>query len=108
MLDTIASNNLQVIFDPQNLLNIENYKDQDNLVKESFDLFGDRIMVLHAKDYAIEGNDLKVVPAGRGLLNYKPIVAEMVKRKPYSYVLFEDSKPEFVEASREFFIKNIG
>jgi L-ribulose-5-phosphate 3-epimerase len=107
MIDTIASNNLQVIFDPENLLNIENHKDQDSIVKESFDLFGDRIMVLHAKDYTINGNDLKVVPAGTGLLNYKPIVAEMVKRKPYSYVLFEDSKPEFVEASRDFFMKSI-
>ena len=69
MIDKIDSNNLQVIFDPINLLNIENYKNQDRVIKDSFNLFGDKIVIIHAKDFTIEDGKLVQVAPGKGILN---------------------------------------
>jgi L-ribulose-5-phosphate 3-epimerase len=103
VIDTVGSNNLQVIFDPVNLLSADNYNDQDRIINESFELFGDRMMVLHAKDFVIEQGKPKVVPAGSGMLNYKLVCDLMMQTKPYIYTLLEDTKPEFLSGCREFF-----
>lgn len=102
VIDTIQSNNLQVIFDPVNLMTFENYKDQDSIIKESFDLFGDRMMVLHAKDFDLEGESIKVVPVGTGKLNYRLVYDLVTTHKPYIYAILEDTKPQFLDASRDF------
>ena len=102
MLDTIGSNNLQVIFDPVNLLTVENYRDQDRIIQESFELFGDRMLVLHAKDFIVEADRIKTVPSGQGLLNYPLLLGLLKNTKPYIYTLLEDTKPEFLDASRTY------
>lgn len=102
LIDTIQSNNLQVIFDPVNYLNADNYTGQDNMIKESIELFGDRIVALHAKDFIIEENRAKVVPPGKGLLNYELLINLLKQKKPYLYALTEDIRPEFMEYSKAF------
>ncbi len=54
LLDDIRSSSLQVLFDPVNLLSVENFREQDRIIQESFDLFGERIAIIHAKDFAPE------------------------------------------------------
>ncbi|HYH04993.1 MAG TPA: TIM barrel protein, partial [Bacillota bacterium] len=107
ILDTIGSNNLQVIFDPVNLLTVENYQDQDRIIQESFELFGDRMLVLHAKDFIVEDDRIKTVPAGQGLLNYSLLLGLLKQTKPYIYTLLEDTKPEFLDTSRAHLINLI-
>lgn len=102
VLDTIASNNLQVIFDPVNLLSIENYKKQDDIIKESFELFGDKIIIIHAKDFIIEDGKMKTVETGKGMLNYELLFKFLKERKPYIEILFEDSKAENADEIRQF------
>jgi L-ribulose-5-phosphate 3-epimerase len=102
LLDSIGSDHLQVIFDPVNLLDIDNYQKQDRIIEESFELFGDRMLVLHAKDFQIADGTLKTVPAGQGLLNYQLLIKLIKQAKPYIYTLFEDTKPEELEASRQY------
>jgi len=80
IIDKVNSNNLQVIFDPVNLLNIENYKNQEEVIKKSFDLFGDKIAIIHAKDFIIEDGNLKQVAPGKGMLNYK-LLCDLIKKK---------------------------
>ena len=53
MLDELDSPNVQVVFDPVNLLDFGNYRDARHIVEEAFRLFGDRIAVVHAKDYRV-------------------------------------------------------
>jgi L-ribulose-5-phosphate 3-epimerase len=102
LLDSIGSDNLQVIFDPVNLLNIDNYREQDRIIRESFDLFGDRMLVLHAKDFQISDGQLKTVPAGQGLLNY-PLLINLIKQaKPYIYTLLEEVKPANLDNARNY------
>ncbi|MDF9826071.1 L-ribulose-5-phosphate 3-epimerase [Ereboglobus sp. PH5-10] len=97
LIDEVGSNNLQIIFDPVNLVNADNHKNQDAIIEESFALFGERIAAFHAKDFVItpEG-EYKQVAAGTagGLLNY-PLFFKLAKQhKPWAYVLLEDTNPE--------------
>ena len=64
MLDTVASNNLQVVFDPVNLLSLENHHEQERVIGESLELFGDRIAIIHAKDFVVENGQFKMYKRG--------------------------------------------
>ncbi|MEW9669371.1 sugar phosphate isomerase/epimerase family protein [Ammoniphilus sp. 3BR4] len=102
LLDSINSNNLQVIFDPVNLLTIENYKNQEEIIEEAVDLLGDRIVILHAKDFILEGNELKPAAVGKGLLNYDFLMKLIKAKKPFINILMEDTKEPFIEESMAF------
>lgn len=106
LLDEVASNNIQVVFDPVNFLNIKNYERQDEMIKEAIELFGDRIVAIHAKDFIVEDGHMKIVPAGRGQLNYKLLMKLIKDKKPFVNILLEDIKEEFMEESVNF-LKNI-
>ena len=97
VLDTIASNNLQVVFDPVNLLTPDNHGDQHRVIGESLDLFGERIIAVHAKDYIAEGNSLRIVPAGSGQLDYRSFLPAIATRKPLINVLLEEAPEEAVD-----------
>lgn len=99
LLDTIDSNNLQVILDPVNLLTIDTYQNQEEIFQEAMELFGDRVIILHAKDFVIEDNKLVPIAVGRGLLNYDYILKVMKKKKPFINILLEETKEPFINES---------
>lgn len=102
LLKVIPSHNLQVIFDPVNLLTPENHHDQDRIIQESFEYFGEKILILHAKDFMIEKEQLRTLPAGRGMLNYKLIARLLKEQKPYINILLEDTTPSDAPQSMAF------
>ena len=99
LLDRVHSNNLQVILDPVNLLTIENYQEQDQIIQEAFELLGDRIAILHAKDFIVEDNQLKTVAVGQGLLNYDAVLKQIKQKKPYLNILMEETTEPFINQS---------
>lgn len=105
VLDNIDSNNLQVIFDPTNYITPENYKNQDELIKKAFDLFGDRIVAVHAKDFICEDNEIKLAPIGKGLLDYELLLSVLKEKYPYIDIFFESTKPEHVDDSIDYITK---
>ncbi|MCA9734300.1 MAG: sugar phosphate isomerase/epimerase [Deferribacteres bacterium] len=105
MLDKIDSPHLQVIFDPVNLLSIENYENQDKIIEESFDLFGDKIAIIHAKDFIIKDNELHQLAPGNGLLNYKLLCKLIKKRKPYIEILMEEMSESIISESMAYIEK---
>ncbi|WP_306073304.1 sugar phosphate isomerase/epimerase family protein [Neobacillus driksii] len=102
LLDSINSKNLQVILDPVNLLTIDNYQNQEEIFQEAMDLFGERVVILHAKDFIIENNQLVPTAVGKGLLNYKYIIEEIKKKKPFINILLEETKEPFIDQSIAF------
>jgi L-ribulose-5-phosphate 3-epimerase len=102
LLDSINSNNLQVVLDPVNLLTIDTYQNQEEIFQEAMDLFGDRVVILHAKDFIIENNELVPTAVGKGLLNYEYILKEVKKKKPFINILLEETKEPFIEQSIAF------
>ena len=90
MLDTFKTNNLQIVFDPVNLLSASNYIDRERIIEESFELFGDKIAVFHAKDFIIDNGCMKKVQIGEGLMDYEPIIKLLEKHKPYTNFIMEE------------------
>lgn len=97
LLDKIGSGNLQVVFDPVNFITGENYLSQDGIIKEAFELFGDRMAAFHAKDFTVDNGKINSVQAGRGSLNY-PLAFRLLKaHRPHMDILMEDTQPDVVE-----------
>lgn len=102
LLDTIDSNNLQVILDPVNLLTMDTYKNQEEIFQEAMELLGDRVVVLHAKDFIVEDNQLIPTAVGKGLLNYDFILNMINKKKPFINILLEETKEPYIDESIAF------
>ena len=102
VLDAIGSPNLQIIFDPVNLLDICNYKDRAAIIAEAIDVLGEDIAMVHIKDFKVENNSLVSVAAGTGEMNYDRIIRFMKERKPYIHATLENTVPENAVASREY------
>lgn len=94
VLDEIASPNLQIIFDPVNLLDGDNYKDQKEICKEAIDLLGDDIAMIHLKDYQPVNGEIKSMACGLGVMDYTDIVKFAKERKPFIHATLEDTVPE--------------
>jgi L-ribulose-5-phosphate 3-epimerase len=107
VLDTIKSNNLQVIFDPVNLIDQTNFEDQDRIMAESFDLFGDRIAIIHAKDFTIENGVYKQVRTGQGILNYKLLMDWVKTRKPGISILLEEASEATAQECASYIRSNV-
>ncbi|WP_407272078.1 sugar phosphate isomerase/epimerase family protein [Radiobacillus sp. PE A8.2] len=99
LLDDIDSNNLQVIFDPTNYLTKENYVHQEQVIQEAYELFGDRIIILHAKDFIIDGEQVKEAPVGQGLLNYDVIFNYIKANKPHINIILEETKEPYINGA---------
>ncbi len=102
VLDRIQSPNLQIILDPVNLLGIENYKDQVEIVKHAIDVLGEDVAVVHIKDFIVNNNELVSVAAGNGLMNYDDVIRFMKERKPYIHATLENTVPENAVEARKF------
>ncbi len=102
VLDEIASPNLQIILDPVNLLCRDNLEQQDEIISEAFDLLCDDIAVIHMKDFRIEGDDLRSIPAGEGGLNYDLLLKRIKAYKPFVHCTLENTSPDNAVRTREF------
>ena len=106
VLEEIASPNLQIILDPVNLLGMDNYAQQTEVIEEAIDLLGEATAVIHMKDFIVRDNSLVSVAAGSGELNYKPIIQFIKARKPYIHCTLEDTIPENAVDAR-LYIENM-
>lgn len=102
VLDAVASPNLQIIFDPVNLLDISNYQDREAIIAEAIGLLGDDIAMVHIKDFVVQDGKLVSVAAGTGEMNYEQIIRFIKERKPYVHVTLENTTPENAVQAKEY------
>ena len=102
VLDEIASPNLQIIFDPVNLLDISNYQNRAEIIHEAIEVLGKDIAVVHIKDFKVENNELISVAAGTGEMDYSEIIRFIKKEKPYVHVTLENTVPDNAVAARKY------
>lgn len=76
VLEAVHSDALQIILDGVNLLTPQNHAQADAIMEESLRRLGDRIQVLHMKDYRIvEGKaDVQAVACGLGGMDYSRLL----------------------------------
>lgn len=106
VLDEIASPNLQIIFDPVNLLDHSNYQNREEIFAEAIDLLGEDIAMVHIKDFVVKDNELVSVAAGTGEMDYSQIIRFMKEKKPYIHATLENTVPENAVTARKY-IQNL-
>ena len=102
VLEAIQSPNLRIIFDPVNLLYPGNLDERGKVIGEAMEKLCDRIAVVHLKDCVPDGDDLKSIAAGTGVMDYKEILKFIKARKPYIHTTLENTVDENAVSSRVF------
>ena len=108
VLDEIDSPNLQLIFDPVNVLYAGNYEKQDEIIRTAFELCGNDICCMHLKDFVLENGEMKSVRSGSGLLNYPLLMSYVKTYKPFVHCLLENTRPENAVGAKHFVEEQYG
>ena len=101
LVNDLNSPNIVVIFDLLNLLTIDNYKNQEEIIDIAFELLGDKIAVIHLKDFIIENDQLRQCEIGKGLLNISKILSIIKNQKPNIPIILEETKENNLVCSIE-------
>ena len=102
VLSAIRSHNLRIILDPVNLLYPGNIDQREQVIGDAIEKLGDKVAVVHLKDFVPAGDDLKSVAAGTGEMDYTQILRFMKERKPYIQATLENTTNDNAVTSREF------
>lgn len=97
VLDEIGSHNLQILFDPVNLLNMENVDAREEIFAEAIELLGKDIAMIHFKDFLRKdaNGQLAATGAGQGGMgDYRTILRFAKQEKPYIFATLENTTPE--------------
>lgn len=102
LLDEVSSPHLQVIYDPVNLLWSSNHERQDEIMNEAHALLGDRIRIVHAKDFTVQDGAFSEQPAGGGQLHYSNLMRWLKTNAPDVPVLLENTDPSSIAETISF------
>lgn len=93
-LDDINSPNITIIYDPVNISDENDLALQHKIMNEVYALYGDRIGILHFKDYRVE--DGKKIPllAAEGVLDYEYLFRYVHQFSPCIDAVFETTTEE--------------
>lgn len=102
LYDEVNSPNMKIILDIYNYLSIDNHREHCGIFDRAIKEFKDNIVLFHLKDYVVDGDKLKQVGLGQGILNLPYILSKIKENYPNAYCIFEGVKPEDMESSMEF------
>ena len=91
LVGDLNSPNIAVIFDLLNLLTIENYQSQEKIIDTAFELLGDKIAVIHLKDFIVEDGRLKQCEIGKGICNIPYLLSVIREKKPNLPIILEET-----------------
>ena len=101
VIRSLGSRNLRIIFDPVNLLCMENADDREYIFADAMDKLGDRIAMVHIKDFVRRDGKLVSVAAGTGEMDYTNILRWLKANKPYVQVSLENTSNDNAVTARE-------
>ena len=101
VLKRIGSPNLQIIFDPVNLIDPEDESGRDDIIERTIDMLGENIAMIHLKDYRITDGKMDCMACGFGDMDYKTVLKFAKERKPYIQATLENTKPENARLAAE-------
>ena len=99
-LNDIDSENVEVILDAVNLMPPEaefDEKMQEDILDRAFALYGNRISVLHLKDFVFEGRSQLFRHPGEGHFYFPALIKHIRTGKPHIIGLLENSSPDCYE-----------
>ena len=100
VLDALKSDNVRIILDAVNLLTRDNYENADAIIEEAIRRFGDRVCVLHMKDFTVDPEVYMTVACacGTGRMKYDRLL-RFARERDLPMTL-ENTKPDNAEAAR--------
>ena len=106
MLDALKSDNVRIILDAVNLLTRENCAQADAIIDEAIRRLGDRVSVLHLKDYTVDPDAFmtKASACGTGRMRYDRLLA--FGRANDLPMTLENTKPDNAESAR-LYLENL-
>lgn len=102
VLHAIQSPNLRIIFDPVNLLAMENVDRREQVLGDAMDKLCDYIAMVHLKDYVRKDGKLVSVAAGTGEMDYTEIMRFLKSKKPFIQASLENTSNDNAVQAREF------
>ena len=107
MLEELPSENLQIILDAVNLIAPEEANRAEDIIRNAISLLGDRVRILHMKDYVItpEG-ELDACACGLGSMRYEQLLSFAAGRD--LPVTLENTVPDNAEEARLFLERTAG
>lgn len=104
MLEEMPSDNLQIILDAVNLIAPENAGRADEIIRNAVSLLGDRVRILHMKDFVLtQEGKMDACACGTGSMRYDRLLA-FGKAKDIPMTL-ENTVPDNAEAARLYLEK---
>ena len=85
----IGRNNIRVIFDLYNYLDISNVDSAYDILDRGLEIFGDRILLFHIKDFVIKDGKLCQCGVGQGVLDYDRILSKIYAHNPNAILVLE-------------------
>ena len=101
-LDKVVPNKVSIIVDLFNYLDISNHEKRYEIFDECLNLFKDRIVIFHLKDYVVKENKLVQVGLGKGLIDYSLIIPKIMKNNPNAYLIFEGVLGDDIKQSKDY------
>ncbi|MBQ9196187.1 MAG: sugar phosphate isomerase/epimerase [Clostridia bacterium] len=98
MLEAIPSDNLRIILDAVNLLSPNTVDQADAIVEDALRRLGEKIIMLHMKDYRLQPGKVAACACGTGSMRYERLLA-FAKARSLPMTL-ENTTPENAEAAR--------
>lgn len=94
VIKDIGRDNVRVIFDLYNYLSSTNYGSAYDILDRAHELFGSEILLYHIKDFVVKGGEISQCGVGRGVLNYRDILAKIYRQNPDAILVFEGTVGE--------------
>ena len=88
-----------VTVDVFNFLNIENYKEADQIFDRCLDLFKDKIRIFHVKDFNVGEGKLIQCGISQGIMNWPYFIKRIKEEVPDAVLVFEGVTGEDIEPS---------
>ena len=94
--------NIRIIFDLYNYLDISNIDETYNILERGLNLFGDKILLFHIKDFIITETKLVQCGVGRGVLDYNRILKAIYNNNPNAILVLEGTTGEDIDYAVSF------
>lgn len=101
-LEDMDSPNVEVILDPVNLIHPEETECQGEVIDKAFAYYGDKITMVHMKDFIFEGKEQIFRHVGEGVFQYEPFMKHLKTKKPHITMLLENSNKERYHSDVKF------
>lgn len=107
MLEELSSDHLQIILDAVNLISPETACRADDVVRNAISLLGDRVRVLHMKDFTLQPDGkMDACACGLGSMQYGRLLSFAAEKN--LPMTMENTVPENAEEARLFLEKTAG